>query len=193
MVVKPTKKPVFWVLLGLFIACLLALPGLFSRESVEYYFKQISENGDFNDKASSWLSWSSSSKNDVSAKDCTSPLKVYMYELPRKYNMGLLVDDVKNQEVPWTNHLPPIWGSDFGVNKQHSVEYWLMLYILNSWDRKDKKVAAVRVRNPAKADVFFVPFFSARSFNNFGVNMTHPKAEVDKELQVRPHCFPTRG
>lgn len=184
MMAKPIKKSVFWVLLGLFIACTLALPGFVSRESVDYYFKQISANGDLNDTASSWLPWASSSGIKADDSNCSSPLKVYMYDLPRKYNMGLLIKDEKNKELPWTDPLPPTWSFNYGVNKQHSVEYWLMVYLINGWERKDKTMAAIRVKDPEQADVYFVPFFSARSFNTFGVNMLDPVAQMDKQLQA---------
>jgi hypothetical protein len=52
-------------------------------------------------------------------------------------------------------------------------------------------MAAVRVKDPKQADVFFVPFFSARSFNNYGHNMLDPEAEIDKGLQVRAFSFLT--
>ena len=187
---KFSKKPVFWVLLVVVIASVLALPGLLSRDSVEYYFNQLSDRGDSSDKASSWFPRSSSNntRND-SKTECTLPLKVYMYELPRKYNMGLLDRDDPNQELPWTNPVAPPWSFEYEVNKQHSVEYWLMVYLLNARDRKNEKMAAVRVNDPNDADVFFVPFFSARSFNNYGHNMIGPDTEIDKSLQVRPFIF----
>lgn len=113
--------------------------------------------------------------------------KYTWYELPRKFNMGMLKKD-KNQEIPWTNHVAPPWKQKFEVNKQHSVEYWLMVYLLDGWDRKDGKTAAVRVIDPEQADVFFVPFFSALSFNSHGHGMSEGAA-ADKRLQVRPHSL----
>ncbi|KAE8815882.1 Mannosyl-oligosaccharide glucosidase [Hordeum vulgare] len=43
---------------------------------------------------------------------------------------------------------------------------------------------AVRVRDPAAAEAFFVPFFSSLSFNVHGRNMTDPDTEADRLLQV---------
>jgi hypothetical protein len=189
---KCSRKPFFWAFLVIFIASVLALPGLLSRDSVEYYFNQFSDNGNSNDKASTWFPWSSSNKTMNDSKtECSLPLNVYMYDIPRKYNMGLLGKDEPNQELPWTNPVAPPWNFEFEVNKQHSVEYWLMVYLLNARDSKDGKMAAVRVNDPKQADVFFVPFFSARSFNNYGHNMLDPEAEIDKGLQVRAFSFLT--
>ena len=172
MVAKPNKKLVVWVLLGLFIAFILALPASISSNIVMDYYNQFSENAYFNYKAAR----------------CSSPLKVYMYELPRKYNIGMLNKDDENQEIPWTNHVAPPWKQKYEVNNQHSVEYWMMVYLLDGLDPKDGQKAAIRVKDPHEADVFFVPFFSALSLNSHG-GVVGPGAEQDKQLQVRPHCF----
>lgn len=150
MMVKSSRKPACWVLFGLFIAFILALPAYISPDS-------MIQNGHMNDKTFNWFRWSPRSKLDDSTGSYSCPLKIYMYELPRKFNMGMLKKD-KNQEIPWTNHVAPPWKQKFEVNKQHSVEYWLMVYLLDGWDRKDGKTAAVRVIDPEQADVFFVPF-----------------------------------
>jgi hypothetical protein len=148
-------------------------------------FNQFSENGYVNYKAGSWFPWSSSTEVDDSTTNCSSPLKVYMYELPRKYNIGMLKKGDTNQEIPWTNHVVPSWKQKYEVNKQHGVEYWMMVYLLDGWDRKDGGKSAIRVKDPEDADLFFVPFFSALSFNSHG-GMLGPG---DKQLQVRSHCF----
>ena len=192
MIVDCTHRPVFWVSLMILVASAIVLPGLLNRGSVEYYFNQISENVDSNDKASSWYAWASSSKMRSDSKtECSLPLKVYMYDLPRKYNMGLLTknDSDDEQEIPWTNPVAPPWTFEFAVNKQHSVEYWLMVYLLNARDGEDGEMAAIKVNDPKQADVFFVPFFSARSFNDYGHDMLAAKAAIDKGLQVRPQLY----
>jgi hypothetical protein len=185
MVVRANKKPVFWVLIGLFMAFILALPASISSSTVMNYYNQFSENGYVNYKAGSWFPWSSSTEVDDSTTNCSSPLKVYMYELPRKYNIGMLKKGDTNQEIPWTNHVVPSWKQKYEVNKQHGVEYWMMVYLLDGWDRKDGGKSAIRVKDPEDADLFFVPFFSALSFNSHG-GMLGPG---DKQLQVRSHCF----
>lgn len=106
-----------------------------------------------------------------------------MYELPRKYNLGLLQRDNPDQELPWTSDVIPPWKMEFEVNNQHSVEYWLMVYLLSGRDRKKGNMAAVRVKDPEQAEVFFVPFFASLSFNSFGRNMAAPNAAKDRELQ----------
>jgi hypothetical protein len=108
-----------------------------------------------------------------------------MYELPRKYNFGMIKLDKKNEDLPWKNHVAPPWAQQWEVNKQHSVEYWLTVYLLDGWDRKDNKRVAVRVRDPEQADIFFVPFFASLAFINYGHNMTGPGSEIDRGLQVR--------
>ena len=105
-----------------------------------------------------------------------------MYELPRKYNMGMVKRDGNkdNQELPWTSHVVPAWIQQ-ATNRQHSVEYWMMAYLLDpGWDRNDcGQHTAVRVKDPEQADVFFVPFFSSLSLNHYG------KTERDEHNQVR--------
>lgn len=78
-------------------------------------------------------------------------------------------------------NLPP-WSQTSGVQRQHSVEYWLMASLLHREGEKEKE--AVRVFDPESADAFFVPFFSSLSFNTHGKNMTDPDTEFDRLLQV---------
>ena len=120
---------------------------------------------------------------DDSKFECSaSPLKVYMYDLPRKYNMAGIVNRYDpNQELPWTG--PDVSCLYYGNNNQHSVEYWLMVYLLNAQDSEDGEMAAVRVIDPNQADVFFVPFFPA--LKNYGINMIGKDAKVAKLLEVR--------
>ncbi|XP_057486979.1 probable arabinosyltransferase ARAD1 [Actinidia eriantha] len=110
-----------------------------------------------------------------------SPLRVFMYDLPRRFNVGMM-SRRSSVEVPVTaGNLPP-WPSNSGLKKQHSVEYWMMASLL--WDGGGPIREAVRVLDPDSADVFFVPFFSSLSFNTHGHNMTDPDTEIDRQLQV---------
>eukprot|EP00250_Pteridium_aquilinum_P008674 c18120_g1_i1 orf=498-1853(+) len=111
---------------------------------------------------------------------CMEPLRVYMYDLPPKFNLGMLKPG-GDWELPWTELRVPRWPSRWGLRKQHSVEYWMMVYLLDS---SAGQRAAIRVSDPNKADVFFVPFFSSLSFNTHGVNMLDPETEKDRLLQV---------
>jgi hypothetical protein len=207
------KKPVIFVLTSICVAALLLLPSVIYPEarSLSLSFSRIRESirswqsGNLSD-ASSSASSSVSAMNldddddDVGVRirdaniECSSPLKVFMYDLPRKYNLGMVKkDDGINQELPWTDQeVAPALKTRWGVNRQHSVEYWMMLDMLqddhdpshNHDGKKEEKKAAVRVKDPEQADVFFVPFFSSLSFNTYGRIMLGPEAKIDKLLQV---------
>ncbi|KAI5578476.1 hypothetical protein BDE02_08G030000 [Populus trichocarpa] len=113
------------------------------------------------------------------------PLKVYMYDLPRRFNIGMMQwkkgggDDTP---VRTAEELPR-WPVNAGVRKQHSVEYWLMASLLGSGGEGEER-EAVRVLDPEIAEAYFVPFFSSLSFNTHGRNMTDPETEKDRQLQV---------
>ncbi|XP_021899772.1 probable arabinosyltransferase ARAD1 isoform X4 [Carica papaya] len=110
------------------------------------------------------------------------PLRVYMYDLPRKFHVGML-DSRSSDVMPLTAENFPSWPSNSGIKRQHSVEYWLMASLFgDSSDGEERE--AVRVLDPDFADAFFVPFFSSLSFNTHGKNMTDPETEVDRQLQV---------
>lgn len=123
---------------------------------------------------------------NVAAEPCRtdSPLKVYMYDLPRRFNVGMLSLQRSN-ETPVTWWDLPSWPRNSGLGKQHSVEYWMMASLLS--EGEDPTREAIRVLDPDLADAFFVPFFSSLSFNKHGRNMTNPATEIDRQLQVRVH------
>ncbi|XVE92144.1 hypothetical protein REPUB_Repub01dG0071800 [Reevesia pubescens] len=116
---------------------------------------------------------------------CTSDrlLRVYMYDLPRKFHVGMMDRRYSEETVPVTMENLPPWPSNGGIKRQHSVEYWLMASLLYNGDNGENR-EAVRVSDPETADAFFVPFFSSLSFNTHGHNMTDPETEVDRQLQV---------
>lgn len=118
-----------------------------------------------------------------SIEKCKSPLKVYMYDLPSKFNLGMLTPGT-DQHRPWRDEDIPTWPLRSGLKKQHSVEYWMMLSLLNHEGDQDPDKAAIRVSDPRQADLFFIPFFSSLSFNTHGVNMLDPETEKDRLLQV---------
>ncbi len=207
------KKPVILVLTSICVAALLLLPSVIYPEarSLSLSFSRIRESirswqsGNLSDASSSSSSVSAMNLDDdddgddvgVRIRDanieCSSPLKVFMYDLPRKYNLGMVKkDDGINQELPWTDQeVAPALKTRWGVNRQHSVEYCMMLDMLqadhdpsHNHDGKEEKKAAVRVKDPEQADVFFVPFFSSLSFNTYGRIMLGPEAKIDKLLQV---------
>ncbi|XP_021829560.1 probable arabinosyltransferase ARAD1 [Prunus avium] len=110
------------------------------------------------------------------------PLKVYMYDLPRRFNVGML-NRKSTEQAPVTARTWPTWPRNSGLKRQHSVEYWMMGSLLFDGDGGDGR-AAVRVSDPELADAFFVPFFSSLSFNTHGHHMTDPATEIDHQLQI---------
>ncbi|KAF8099179.1 hypothetical protein N665_0248s0008 [Sinapis alba] len=109
------------------------------------------------------------------------PLRVFMYDLPRKFNLAMMDPHISDAEPITAKNLPS-WHQTSGVKRQHSVEYWLMASLLYNGDEEEKE--AVRVFDPELADAFYVPFFSSLSFNTHGKNMTDPDTELDRLLQV---------
>ncbi|KAM0009083.1 putative xylogalacturonan beta-1,3-xylosyltransferase [Helianthus debilis subsp. tardiflorus] len=103
------------------------------------------------------------------------PLRVFMYDLPKRFNVGMLPPSNATNNLPGWPHHPRL-------QQQHSVEYWMMASLNLYENNADQE--AVRVLNPEAADVFFVPFFSSLSFNTYGNNMTDPDTEFDRQLQV---------
>ncbi|XP_031268000.1 probable arabinosyltransferase ARAD1 isoform X1 [Pistacia vera] len=111
-----------------------------------------------------------------------APLKVYMYDLPRRFHVGMLDHRSPDDLLVTKENLPP-WPNNSGVKRQHSVEYWLMASLLyDGGDGEERE--AVRVLDPEIADAFFVPFFSSLSFNTHGHYMTDPDTEIDHQLQI---------
>ncbi|KAI5081870.1 hypothetical protein GOP47_0001613 [Adiantum capillus-veneris] len=119
---------------------------------------------------------------------CDSPLRVYMYDIPRKFNLGMIKQG-SNEERPWRDAKVPSWPMNSGLKRQHSVEYWMMLSLLNQEAGKSLERVALRVADPLEADLFFMPFFSSLSFNKHGVNMLDPETEKDRLLQVEVEQF----
>ncbi|XP_010255535.1 PREDICTED: probable arabinosyltransferase ARAD1 [Nelumbo nucifera] len=111
------------------------------------------------------------------------PLRVFMYDLPRRFNVGML-DRRSSGDTPVNAHNLPSWPTNSGLRKQHSVEYWMMASLLYEGVDDQGTREAVRVLDPDSADAFFVPFFSSTSFNTHGHNMTDPDTEIDRQLQI---------
>lgn len=117
-----------------------------------------------------------------------------MYDLPRRFNVGMLNRRNPDQTSVTAQTWPP-WPKNTGLKRQHSVEYWMMGSLLYE-GAVAEEMEAVRVSDPEMADVFFVPFFSSLSFNTHGHHMTDPATEVDHQLQVPDPlyfgsvCFP---
>ncbi|XP_057949568.1 probable arabinosyltransferase ARAD1 isoform X2 [Malania oleifera] len=122
------------------------------------------------------------------------PLRVYMYDLPRRFHVGML-ERRSSDDAPVSARNLPRWPGNTGLKRQHSVEYWMMASLLYEGGGGGRK-EAVRVLDPESADVFFVPFFSSLSFNTHGHTMTDPETEIDRQLQYwqrskgRDHVIP---
>ncbi|XP_027915589.1 probable arabinosyltransferase ARAD1 isoform X2 [Vigna unguiculata] len=108
-----------------------------------------------------------------------SSLRVFMYDLPRRFNIGM-IDRRNTAETPVTVDNWPSWPANWGLKKQHSVEYWMMGSLLHEVEGRE----VVRVSDPELANAFFVPFFSSLSFNTHGHTMKDPATETDHQLQI---------
>lgn len=103
-------------------------------------------------------------------------LKVYVADLPRSFNYGLLFDywslsdpdsrisfdideDRRSSFIP---RFPPPFP-DNPLIKQYSAEYWLLGDLETPARKRDPSSAAERVSDWRDADVVFVPFFAALS------------------------------
>eukprot|EP00897_Mesotaenium_endlicherianum_P006875 jgi/Mesen1/6215/ME000320S05412 len=119
------------------------------------------------------------------------PLKVFMYDLPQKFNFGLFKRDPLNDsgELVWNNSEVPQMPRRAGLKNQHSVTYFLMADLWTNSELRPAKSSAVRVYDAEEADVFFVPFFSSLSFNTFGRNMRDPETKKDEALQIELVSF----
>ncbi|KAL3690913.1 hypothetical protein R1sor_004564 [Riccia sorocarpa] len=111
---------------------------------------------------------------------CEQQLKVYVYEFPRRFNFGILKHTQVDLDLPWPDdEVPPPWAHRSRVEKSHSVEYWLLVDLLEG-RRGDKQF--IRVRDPKQADLFFVPFFSSLCYDTYGGKRTGLVSE-DKAIQ----------
>ncbi|CAJ2677577.1 probable arabinosyltransferase ARAD1 [Trifolium pratense] len=112
------------------------------------------------------------------------PIRLYMYDLPPRFNVQMINRRIQSQS-PVTAKDFPRWPDNWGLKKQHSVEYWMMGSLIHEDDDDDgESREAIRVLDPELADAFFVPFFSSLSFNTHGHTMTDPATEIDRQLQV---------
>ncbi|CAI5480549.1 unnamed protein product [Closterium sp. Yama58-4] len=120
------------------------------------------------------------------------PLKVYVYDLHQKFNFGLFRHKeleslpFSADEVPQLRYQRKANGGVSGRGFEHSGEFFIVYNLLanNHSDSSRSNGDIIRVTDPAKADVFFVPFLASLSFNIFTTNgMRGALAEKDKILQ----------
>ncbi|XP_044978140.1 probable arabinosyltransferase ARAD1 [Hordeum vulgare subsp. vulgare] len=114
------------------------------------------------------------------------PLRVFMYDLPPRFHVAMMAASRNGGfGAEGDSTAFPAWPpSAGGIRRQHSVEYWMMASLQQQQGGAAAAAEAVRVRDPAAAEAFFVPFFSSLSFNVHGRNMTDPDTEADRLLQV---------
>lgn len=114
-------------------------------------------------------------------------LKVFMYDLPSEFHFGILNWHSKGSEI-WPNvkNISTVPSYPGGLNRQHSVEYWLTLDLLASEIPEIKRpCSAVRVKNSVEADIVFVPFFASLSYNRKSKIRGNETISVDRLLQER--------
>ncbi|KAL2253749.1 probable arabinosyltransferase ARAD1 [Sesamum indicum] len=135
------------------------------------------------DYKSQFLSFIPQLNNVASCRSGSPPLRVYMYDLPPRFNVGLMDPNFPDNALVTAENIPA-WRWNDGLRKQHSVEYWMMASLLyEGSDEFGLTREAVRVSDPDSADVFFVPFFSSLSFNVHVRNMAESNT-VDEKLQL---------
>ncbi|GER56416.1 exostosin-like protein [Striga asiatica] len=135
------------------------------------------------DYRSQFLSFIPQLSSAVRCQDGSPPLRVYMYDLPPRFNVGLMDPSFPNDTAVAAANIPA-WRWGDGLRKQHSVEYWMMASLLcEGNDGSGSSREAVRVVDPESADVFFVPFFSSLSFNVYVRNMADLNT-ADEKLQL---------
>ncbi|CAI7933127.1 unnamed protein product [Closterium sp. NIES-54] len=85
-------------------------------------------------------------------------LRVYVYDLPREFNYGMVELFSRNRNIVIPDGVdPPPYPAH-----QHSGEWWLLRDLLKP-EHERRNSPAVRVTDPSDADVFFVPVFSSLS------------------------------
>ncbi|MCL7031452.1 hypothetical protein MKW94_003068 [Papaver nudicaule] len=83
-------------------------------------------------------------------------VKVYLYDLPRKFTYGVVESYLKARDPSVSI---PVNDVKYPGN-QHSAEWWLFSDLIKE-DRYGSSI--VRVLDPEDADLFYVPFFSSLS------------------------------
>ncbi|XP_044981685.1 probable arabinosyltransferase ARAD1 [Hordeum vulgare subsp. vulgare] len=112
-------------------------------------------------------------------------LRVYMYDLPLEFHFGMLDWEPGSGGGLWPDVRHGVPEYPGGLNLQHSIEYWLTLDLLASEQGAPTPCNAVRVRDPARADVVFVPFFASLSFNRHSKVVPPARTSEDRTLQRR--------
>lgn len=89
------------------------------------------------------------------------PIRVYVYEMPRKFTYDLLW--LFRNTYKDTSNLTSNGSPVHRLIEQHSIDYWLWAdLIAPESERLLKNV--VRVHRQEEADLFYIPFFTTISF-----------------------------
>ncbi|KAL3523049.1 hypothetical protein ACH5RR_015883 [Cinchona calisaya] len=118
-----------------------------------------------------------------SRENVAKEVKIYMYDLPRKFTYGVIesYDKSRGAQPKNDDSLLKYPGN------QHSAE-WYLFKDLNRPSHERVDSAVTRVDDPEEADLFYVPFFSSLSLvvnlNRPGTLIEHPAVLYsDEEMQ----------
>ncbi|KAL3632332.1 putative arabinosyltransferase arad1 [Castilleja foliolosa] len=96
--------------------------------------------------------------NHVSSSDASKKVRIYMYDLPRRFTYGVIESYAAARGgVPVENDALLKYPGN-----QHSAE-WYLFSDLNRPSEERFDSAVTRVMDPEEADLFYVPFFSSLS------------------------------
>ncbi|KFK25917.1 hypothetical protein AALP_AA8G180000 [Arabis alpina] len=89
------------------------------------------------------------------------PIKVYVYEMPKKFTFDLLwlFHNTYKETSNATSNGSPVHR----LIEQHSIDYWLWADLISPESERRLK-SVVRVHQQQDADFFYVPFFTTISF-----------------------------
>lgn len=108
-------------------------------------------------------------------------LKVYMYDLPRKFTYGVIEHYLMSRNILKSEELVDDSKLHYPGN-QHSAEWYLFHDLLMPASSKPDPLA-VRVEDPSEADIFYVPFFSSLSLVVNMVDNLKDSRYSDDEIQ----------
>lgn len=89
------------------------------------------------------------------------PIRVYVYEMPRKFTYDLLW--LFRNTYKDTSNLTSNGSPVHRLIEQHSIDYWLWADLITPESERLLK-NVVRVRRQEEADLFYIPFFTTISF-----------------------------
>ncbi|CAO1944675.1 unnamed protein product [Urochloa humidicola] len=89
------------------------------------------------------------------------PLRVYVYEMPRKFTYDLL--RLFRDSYRETDNLTSNGSPVHRLIEQHSIDYWLWADLIAPESQRLLK-SVVRVQRQEEADIFYVPFFTTISY-----------------------------